>query len=71
MQPSDLTHFTTDPKEKIKVHTCVDKKPFLCGFEDPRRVENGLIDLIQACVTRGFLSCHKRRATLSMPSGPR
>jgi|SRR5271166_449548 len=35
MQPSDFTHFITDAGEKIQIHTCVDKRPFLCGFEDP------------------------------------
>jgi hypothetical protein len=35
MHPIDDNHYATDPRERIRVYVCVDKRPYLCAFEDP------------------------------------
>jgi hypothetical protein len=65
MQPSDLTHFTTTPKEQIKVHICVDKRPFLCSFETPPEgaTWDG-ISTTEVCDTRSFVMPQAQRDTV-------
>jgi len=35
MQPIDDTNYSTVPGERIKIQVCVDKRPYLCAFQDP------------------------------------
>jgi len=35
MQPIDDNHYLANPSERIRVFVCVDKRPYLCVFQDP------------------------------------